>query len=389
MDEDRKISILGCTGSIGQNTISVIKSETFEDKVSFSALTANDNLDQLVKNALELKPKFVAIANEKKYKDLKNNLFGTGIEVAAGDLGVAEAASKNSDWVMNAIVGAAGVLPSFEAIRNSKVLALANKESLVCAGKLMQEELALSNCTILPVDSEHCAIFQCLKGSNVNEVEKVLLTASGGPFYSWSLKRMKNVTVAEASNHPRWKMGIKISIDSATMFNKALEVIEAKHLFNLHPSQIEVIIHRESIIHSMVEYVDGSVVAQLGEPDMRGAIGYALNYPLRKPNNSKKLNLTVTRDLTFREPNINKFPALGMAKEVMKRGGLFGTVLNAAKEVALDRFIRGNIKFLQIANLVRKVLDHPDIGFASDKTDYSIDDVIFVDQKTRELTQVL
>ena len=173
MDEDRKISILGCTGSIGQNTISVIKSGTFEDKISFSALTGNDNLDQLVKNAIELKPKFVAIANEKKYKDLKNNLFGTGIEVAAGDLGVAEAASKNSDWVMNAIVGAAGVLPSFEAIRNSKVLALANKESLVCAGKLMQEELALSNCTILPVDSEHCAIFQCLKGSNINEVEKI------------------------------------------------------------------------------------------------------------------------------------------------------------------------------------------------------------------------
>ena len=385
MNEEIEISILGSTGSIGLNTISVIKASRAYSSIKFGALTGNNNIDQLVKVAKSLQPKFVASANPEKYKELKEKLSGTQIQVAAGKESIIEAASFKADWVMNAVVGAAGVLPSFKAIQNSKVLALANKETLVCAGKLFQKEVANSDCIVLPVDSEHSAIFQCLIGSKKDQIRKVILTASGGPFYDWSLDEMRNATVSEAIKHPKWAMGNRISIDSATMFNKALEIIEAQHLFELKPKQIEVLIHRQSIIHSMVEYTDNNVIAQMSEPDMRGAIGYAFNYPDRKINNSKKLDLTTVGNLTFAKPNYNKFPALKLAEEVMKRGGLFGAVLNAAKEIALNRFIDGEIGFLQMADLVKNTIDHSKITFANKKNIYSLDDVISIDRLAREL----
>ncbi len=380
-----KISILGSTGSIGQSTISVINSSKDFSKFKFCALTGNNNIDQLVKNAKYLKPKFVVTANSDRYKELKDKLTGTGIEVAGGETGMLEAASLQVDWLMNAVVGAAGVLPSFKGIKNSKILALANKETLVCAGELLNKELKRNQCILLPVDSEHSAIFQCLKGSSKSEIQKVILTASGGPFFNWSRRKMREASFIEAINHPKWSMGNRISIDSATMFNKALEIIEARHLFNLEPEQIEVLIHRQSIVHSMVQYIDGSIIAQMSEPDMRGAIGYALNYPNRKENNSNHLDLTSTGHLTFTRPDITKFPALRLADEVMSRGGLYGAVLNAAKEIALDRFISGEIGFLQMADLVKITLDDPSIRFAGEKMDYSLDEMVYVDGLVRSI----
>ncbi len=386
MNKDVNVSILGCTGSIGQNTISVINAGTKFSGVNFCALTGNNNIERLIDVALKLKPRFVATANGEKYKELKNGLLGTGIEVAAGEQAVLEAASMKADWIMNAIIGAAGVLPSFTAVKNSKILALANKETLVCAGTLFMKNVQDNNCLLLPVDSEHSALFQCLHGYDINDVEKLILTASGGPFYRWSLDQMRSATFSEAIKHPKWSMGDRISIDSASMFNKALELIEAKHMFGINSDKIDVVVHPQSIIHSMVEYIDGSIIAHLSEPDMRGAIGFALNYPDRKSNNSKKIDLFSIGALELFRPDFERFPAIRIAIEVMKRGGLFGAILNAAKEVALDRFIVGELGFLQMADLVFETINQNELLQLGSRKDYSLDDVVEVDALARRLS---
>jgi len=381
----RTVNIFGATGSIGQNTLNVLKYQSNKESFKVIALSANNNVEVLSKSAKEVGADYAIVANSEKYLELKESLFGSSVIPMAGPKSIIEASQIGVDWTMNAIVGFAGLQPSLATAQSGSVLALANKESLVCGGKLLTSIVKKYDSFLLPVDSEHSAIFQCLKNENANSIDKVILTASGGPFRKYSLKEMRTVTLEEAVIHPNWSMGVRISIDSATMFNKALEVIETKYLFNINSSDIEVLIHPESIVHSMVSFVDGSVIAQLSIPDMKGAIGYALNHPFRLPLGVERLNLTKIKSLKFEKVDVSKFRALHLAYEVLKRGELFGAVLNASKEVALDKFINGEISFLDITVLVEKVLDSSKVVQLENIKGDNINDILFADSLARQI----
>ncbi|HYZ42265.1 MAG TPA: 1-deoxy-D-xylulose-5-phosphate reductoisomerase [Stellaceae bacterium] len=352
--QPRRVTILGSTGSVGQNTVDLLlrNPEGFE----VEALTAYRSPQRLAEQARALHARFVAIADPLHYPALKQALAGTGIETGCGVEALTEAALRPADWVMAGIVGAAGLAPTLAAIRRGAIIALANKEVLVCAGSLVMQEIARCGATLLPVDSEHNAIWQCFDFARIDAVEKIILTASGGPFRERTLDEMHDVTPEEAVAHPNWRMGAKISVDSATMMNKGLELIEAHHLFRLPCDRIEIVVHPQSIIHSAVAYRDGSVLAQLGSPDMRTPIAYALAWPDRIETPTKRLDLAAIGRLTFEPPDERRFPALRVAREALIRGGGYPTVLNAANEVAVHAFLDGRIRFLDIAEMVEQTL---------------------------------
>ena len=375
----RRISILGSTGSIGCSTLDLV--ERNRNRYEVVALTANRNVDLLAQQSRQVGAKLAVIGDEERYGDLKAALADTGIEVAAGPRAVVDAAARSADWVMAGIVGAAGLEPTLAALRRGAVVALANKECLVCAGSLMLEEVRNSGATLLPADSEHNAIFQVFDFERPESVERIILTASGGPFLDRDLSDLERVTPAQAVAHPNWSMGPKISVDSATLMNKGLEIIEAYHLFPIQQDQIEVLVHPQSVIHSMVAYVDGSVLAQLGAPDMRTPIAYTLAWPRRIAAPSERLDLAAIGTLTFRPPDEIRFPALRLAREALQTAGAAPTILNAANEVAVQSFLNGHIGFVEIVKIVEEVLNKlPNSPIAS------LDDVVEADRRTRELT---
>ncbi|MBT5457371.1 MAG: 1-deoxy-D-xylulose-5-phosphate reductoisomerase [Rhodospirillaceae bacterium] len=350
----RRISILGSTGSIGCNTIDLISRNP--DQYRVEALTANRNVKTLAQQARETRASVAVVADESKYADLKEALAGTPTEAAAGADALVEAADRDADWVMAGIVGAAGLLPTLTAVRRGAFVALANKECLVCAGDLVMEEVKRSGATLLPVDSEHNAIFQVFDFDQRDKIEKIILTASGGPFWNTPLDIMAKATPEEAVAHPNWDMGAKISVDSATMMNKGLELIEAHHLFALPEDQIDILVHPQSIVHSLVAYVDGSVLAQLGSPDMRTPIAFALGWPKRMKAPSARLNLAQIGTLQFEQPDAKRFPSIDLARQALREGGVAPTVLNAANEIAVASFLAGEIGFLDIAKAVEDTL---------------------------------
>jgi 1-deoxy-D-xylulose-5-phosphate reductoisomerase len=356
----RRVTILGSTGSVGRSTIDLISREP--DRFPVEALTAQSNVALLAEQALSVKPRLAVIGDESLLPDLRQRLAGSGIETAAGAGAIVEAAARPAEWVMAAIVGAAGLEPTLAAVRRGALVALANKESLVCAGPLVMREAVLHGATILPVDSEHNAIFQVFDFDNPDSVDRIILTASGGPFRTLNLSEMREVTPAQAIAHPVWSMGAKISVDSATLMNKGLELIEASFLFSVPEARIEVLIHPQSVIHSMVSYVDGSVLAQLGTPDMRTPISVTLAWPARMPTPAARLDLAATAKLTFEVPDFARFPALNLTRQALQSGGSAPTILNAANEVAVDAFLNGRIGFLDITRIVEQTLSRVPSG---------------------------
>lgn len=350
----RRISILGSTGSVGCSTVDLIERQ--RENFAVEALTANVNVELLADQARRLRPKLAVVADSSRYKALKEALAGTSIEIAAGPDAVVEAAQRPADWVMAAIVGAAGLASTLAALQRGAVVGLANKETLVCAGDLVMQTLRDSGGTLLPVDSEHSAIFQVFDFAQPEQVQRIVLTCSGGPFRNWSLADMAGATAEQAVAHPNWDMGAKISVDSATLMNKGLEMIEAAHLFPVLPDRIEIVVHPQSVIHSMVAYVDGSVLAQLGTPDMRTPIAYALAWPQRMRTPGEPLDFTRLTALTFEAPDPVRFPALRLAREALVAGGSVPAVLNAANEVAVAAFLARRIGFLDIARIVEDTL---------------------------------
>ena len=380
MTKPRRISIFGVTGSIGESTVDLLQRTQGYQVV---ALSGGRNVVRLAELARTLRAEVAVVADAALLPDLRAALAGSGVEAAAGPDAIIEAALRPADWVMSAIVGAAGLAPGLAALTTGATLALANKESLVTAGPLMLATAAQHGARILPVDSEHSAIFQALAGEDMTAVERIILTASGGALRDWPLEKLSSATLQDALAHPNWAMGQRITIDSASMFNKALEVIEAKEFFGVRPSQIEVIIHPESIIHSAVGFHDGAVMAHLGAPDMRHAIGYALNWPARDPLPVARLDFAALGKLTFRAPDLARYPALRLAQEVMQAGGMAGAVFNAAKEVALDQFIAGQIGFMQMAHLVSATLGRLSADPQLGKVASSLDDVLAIDHLAR------
>ena len=351
----RSVTILGSTGSVGCNTVDLIRRNP--DAFTVEALTANNSVKLLAEQARALRPRLAVVADPKGYEDLKDALAGTGIECAAGPAAVVEAAARPAEWVMAAIVGAAGLKPTLAAVRRGAIVALANKECLVSAGDLMMAEVRGNGATLLPVDSEHSAIFQVFEFDRADKVDRIILTASGGPFLGMELAEMAGVTPEQAVAHPNWDMGAKISVDSATMMNKGLELIEAYHLFPVPEERIEILVHPQSIIHSMVAYVDGSVLAQMGTPDMRTPIAFALGWPGRMAAPATRLALEEIGDLTFEAPDPVRFPALRVARHALQTGGGAPTILNAANEVAVQSFLSGRIGFLDIVRTVEHTLE--------------------------------
>ena len=380
MTKPRRISIFGVTGSIGESTVDLLQRTQGYQVV---ALSGGRNVVRLAELARTLRAEVAVVADAALLPNLRAALAGSGVEAAAGPDAIIEAALRPADWVMSAIVGAAGLAPGLAALTTGATLALANKESLVTAGPLMLATAAQHGARILPVDSEHSAIFQALAGEDMTAVERIILTASGGALRDWPLEKLSSATLQDALAHPNWAMGQRITIDSASMFNKALEVIEAKEFFGVSPSQIEVIIHPESIIHSAVGFHDGAVMAHLGAPDMRHAIGYALNWPARDPLPVARLDFAALGKLTFRAPDLARYPALRLAQEVMQAGGMAGAVFNAAKEVALDQFIAGQIGFMQMAHLVNATLGRLSADPQLGKVASSLDDVLAIDHLAR------
>ena len=378
----RTVTILGSTGSIGCSTIDLIRRQP--ERFEAVALTANTNAELLAEQAKRLGAGFAVIADPSRYRALADALSGTGIECAAGAEALVEAARRQSDWVMAGIVGAAGLAPTLAAVSRGAIVGLANKECLVCAGSLFMREVEASGATLLPVDSEHNAIYQVFASDAPNSIEKIILTASGGPFRTWSMADIARATPKEAVAHPNWDMGAKISVDSATMMNKGLELIEAHHLFGLPADRIEIVVHPQSIVHSMVAYVDGSVLAQLGTPDMRIPISYALAWPERMKTPSERLDLSAVGRLDFEEPDPDRFPALRLARESLVAGGAAPTVLNAANEEAVERFLDGRLGFLDIARIVEGVLE----AFSGTEVG-SLDDVREADRLARERAKAL
>jgi len=383
----KRISIFGATGSIGQNTLDLIA----RDRQSYEVvvLTAGSNIDLLVKAALEFQPQAVVAATNDQFNVLKTALSDTQIEVGTGRTALLESATRNCDLAFSAIVGAAGLEPGLIALENGADLALANKESMVAAGSLVKQKAIENKCTLIPVDSEHSAIFQALKGENVNTIERVILTASGGAFRDWTLDEIAQATPEQASTHPNWNMGQRITIDSASMFNKALEVIEAKELFSLSTEQIEVLVHPQSYVHAIVGFCDGGMMAHLGPPDMRHAIGYALSYPNRKTLPLEKLDFAKIGSLTFMEPDKERFPAIGLAYEVMSLGGISGAVFNAAKETALDGFLSKQIGFLEMCPIVEKTIAKLCHIENSHKLEASLINILDIDKMARNVAAEL
>jgi 1-deoxy-D-xylulose-5-phosphate reductoisomerase len=379
----RRISIFGVTGSIGESTFDLICRMGGADAVHTVALTGGHNVTRLAEMAVILRAEIAVTAHEENLPALRAALAGSGVHAAAGAHAIAEAADRPADWVMSGIVGAAGLVPGMRALAHGASLALANKESLVTAGELLLATARVHGATILPVDSEHSAIFQALVGEDLTALDRIILTASGGALRDWPLERLAHATVAEALAHPNWAMGARITIDSASMFNKALEIIETREFFGVRPDQIEVIIHPESIIHSMVGFTDGAVMAHLGTPDMRHPIGYALNWPQRQPLPVAKLDLAALGKLTFRAPDEVRYPALRLAREVMEVRGLAGAAFNAAKEIALDQFIAGHIGFMQMAGLVEATLDRLSAETRLGNAAQSLEDVLAMDHLAR------
>lgn len=351
----KTVSVLGSTGSIGCHTLEILRNKPRRYKAD--VITAQNNIEKLVEQALEFKPKLAVIGNEDHYFQLKQALSGTDIQVAAGQQAIIDAASYPTDILVEGIVGAAGLAPTFAAIRRGTTIALANKETLVCAGELIRHELALHQATLLPVDSEHNAIFQVFDFERPELVERIILTASGGPFRTFSLEEMRHVTPEQAVKHPNWSMGAKISVDSATMMNKGLEMLEAYQLFPVKASQIDVIVHPESVVHSMVEYRDGSMLAQMGPSDMTIPIAYALAWPLRIRTDIPKLNLAEVASLHFETPDTKRFPAIQLAHDVMHEQGVAPIIFNAANEIAVDAFLNKKLAFLDIVPLVERTLE--------------------------------
>lgn len=353
----RRLTIFGSTGSIGVNTLDVIRHLGGRDAFQVMAVTGHGNIELLAEQARATSAKLAVTADESQYMALKDALAGSDTDVAAGKNGLLEAAHLDADWVMAAIVGTAGLAPTLAAAARGTTIALANKECLVSGGDLFVDAVKAGGGRLIPVDSEHSAIFQCLETDQRHALERIVLTASGGPFRGYTIEQMAGVTVQSARTHPNWSMGLKISVGSASMFNKALEMIEAKHLFDLRPEQIEVIVHPQSIVHSMVGYTDGSVLAQLGVPDMRTAIGYALTYPKRASLPVDRLDFARLARLDFEAPDETRFPALRLARTALERGGLQGAIMNAAEETAFDAFVAGEIGFLGMAEITEAVMD--------------------------------
>jgi 1-deoxy-D-xylulose-5-phosphate reductoisomerase len=354
----RKVSVLGSTGSIGVSTLDLFAQAGVE--VEVVALAAGRNVERLAAQALEWRPQIAVIEDEAALPRLRDLLAGSGIRTAGGSAAVIEAAAADAQWVMSAIVGFAGLAPTLAAARAGAVIALANKESLICAGPNLLRTAKLAGGVVIPVDSEHSAIFQVFAPSNAQHVSRLLLTASGGPFRSWSREQMARATPEQALAHPNWSMGAKISVDSATMMNKGLEVIEAAYLFAMPAERIEVLIHPQSIVHSLVEYADGSTLAQLGPPDMRAPIACAFAWPDRLPWPAKKLDLARSGPLSFEDPDLERFPALRIAKSALAAGGVAPTAMNAADEVAVAAFLGRRIGFLDIAATVEETLTRMD-----------------------------
>lgn len=379
----RRISIFGATGSIGESTFDLICREGGAEAFHTVALTGGHNVARLAEMARTLRAEVAVTAHEENLPALRDALAGSGIHAAAGSHAIAEAADRPADWVMSAIVGAAGLVPGMRALAHGASLALANKESLVTAGELLLATARAHGATILPVDSEHSAIFQALVGEDLTSVERIILTASGGALRDWPMERLAHATVTEALAHPNWAMGPRITIDSASMFNKALEIIETREFFGCAPDQIEVIIHPESIIHSMVGFNDGAVMAHLGMPDMRHPIGYALNWPQRVKLPVARLDLAAMGKLTFRAPDERRYPALRLAREVMAVRGQAGAAFNAAKEIALDHFIAGGLGFMQMAELVESTLDRLSAECCLGNAAHSLEDVLAMDHLAR------
>ena len=375
----RRISVLGATGSIGESTLDLIgrNPEAYE----VVSLTGGCNVSRLADLAILHRAELAVIADERRYGDLQAALAGTTIETGAGEAALIEAASRPADWVMAAIVGAAGLKPTLAAVRQGTATALATKECLVTAGPLFMQEVARARTTLLPVDSEHSAALQVMANTKHDLIESVCLTASGGPFRTWSLAQMAEATPAQALNHPNWSMGPKVTIDSATLMNKGLELIEAHHLFGLPPGKLDVLIHPQSIVHCLVMLADGSVLAQMSCPDMRTPIAYSLSWPERMHAPTKRLDLAALGGLAFEAPDSARFPALGLARAALLEGRSAGTVLNAANEVAVEAFLAKRIGFLAIASLVEATLEaRPDLTAAAPA---SIDEVLVVDAEAR------
>ena len=378
----RRLSVLGSTGSVGVSTLDIVRHARARhggDAFPIEALTANSNVELLAQQAREFRPNFVAVADSARRGELASALAGSGIAVAAGGEAVLEAAARPAEIVMLAIVGCAGLPPALTAVKRGARLALANKECVVAGGEIFREALAASRAIVIPVDSEHSAAFQVLDFNQAHAIEKLTLTASGGPFRGWKRAQMAAVTPEQAVAHPNWSMGAKISVDSATLMNKGLELIEAHYLFALAPEQLGVIVHPQSIVHCLVAYSDGAVLAHLSAPDMRTPIAHALGWPLRISSPSARLDLAALRQLTFEEPDAACFPCLGQAVDALRAGGAAPTILNAANEVAVEAFLRRRIGFLDIPRVVEETLaqDHK-TGAAAD-----LDAVMAIDERAR------
>jgi 1-deoxy-D-xylulose-5-phosphate reductoisomerase len=378
----RRIAILGATGSIGRSTLDLV--ERSPERFEVVALTAQKNVDALADAALRTGAELAVIADPNRLDDLRQRLEGSGCRAAAGTDALIEAATCSAEWVMAAIVGCAGLVPTMAAISAGKTVALANKEALVTAGSLMIDAAKRSGSALLPVDSEHNAIFQCLAGSRREDVSRIVLTASGGPFRESSLAQMQAATPAQAVAHPRWSMGEKISVDSATLMNKGLELIEAHHLFGLPSEGIDIVVHPQSVVHSLVEFVDGSLLAQLGTADMRIPIAYTLAWPQRMATPSQRLSLAEIGRLDFEEPDPERFPCLRLAREALEGEGGEAVVLNAANEIAVAAFLRGSIGFCDIARVVAEALSR-----IPAPAPCSIDEVVALDRETRERSSLM
>jgi len=382
----RSVTLLGATGSIGASTIDLLKREGGRYRVE--AVTANRNAALLARLARDLGARYAAVADPQAYRELKDDLAGSGIESGAGESGLMEAAQRPADWVMAAISGATGLRPTLAAAERGATVALANKECLVCAGALFMRRAAAAGAAILPVDSEHNAIFQALGAGRREDVRRVVLTASGGPFRTWSAAAIKAATPEQASRHPNWSMGVKITIDSATLMNKGLELIEAHHLFALAPSEIDVLVHPQSIVHGLVEFRDGSMIAQFGAPDMRIPIAHCLAWPARIQGPAARLDLARLATLSFEEPDLARFPALAVARRALETGGAAPTILNAANEVAVREFVAHRLGFSAIPALVEATLEATARrGISAEPA--SIEEAVAIDEAARAMAAAL
>jgi 1-deoxy-D-xylulose-5-phosphate reductoisomerase len=381
---DRVVTVLGATGSIGKSTMDLLRRS--RDRFRVEALTAHSNVAALAEIAIEFGVRFAAVAEASRYEELKAALAGTGIAVGAGESAMIEAAQRPANWVMAAMSGAAGLKPAIAAAERGVTVALANKECLVCAGEVFMRTAEKSGACVLPVDSEHNALFQAMGAGRREDLTKVILTASGGPFRTWTREQIENATIEQALKHPNWSMGRKITIDSASMFNKGLEIIEAYHLFDLEPDQIEVLVHPQSIIHGLVEFSDCSVIAQMGAPDMRTPIAHCLAWPERIDGPAKKLDLAAIGQLTFEAPDPVRFPSLRLVQDALRAGGAIPTVFNAANEVAVDAFLNGKIGFGGIARLVEATMEAASRSNSLPKT---ADDALSIDYSSRNMARSL